>query len=176
MKETTYEMLVALLGTLLFFLFILPFFMAWIPFKILSSPEHLCRLDLGAVRYVGVVLIASGVCIYVWCSINFIVAGKGSPILFTPIHKLIVTGLYRYVRNPMYIAGVLILTGEALLFQSIGVFIYCLAMTGIFNLQILMEETFLADRFGSTYEQYLKNVPRWVPRLKPYGDDGSTSP
>jgi len=73
-----------------------------------------------------------------------------------------------FVRNPLYIAGVMVLTGEALLFQSIGIFIYCLAMFAVFNFHVLMEEILLANQFGETYEEYKKHVPRWVPRLTPY--------
>ena len=78
------------------------------------------------------------------------------------------TGLYRFVRNPLYIAGVLVLAGETILFQSVGIFIYCLVMFGVFNVHVLMEETLLAEKFGARYEQYCKSVPRWIPRLNLY--------
>jgi len=80
----------------------------------------------------------------------------------------VVTGLYRLVRNPIYIAGSSVLAGEALLFQSKGIFIYFLIMFGIFNVHVLIEETLLAEKFGATYEQYRKSVPRWIPRITPY--------
>jgi len=75
----------------------------------------------------------------------------------------------------LYVAGVSVLTGEALLFQSIGIFIYCLVMFGIFSFHVLMEEALLANKFGATYKQYLKSVPRWIPRLKPYRENDSES-
>jgi protein-S-isoprenylcysteine O-methyltransferase Ste14 len=64
-----------------------------------------------------------------------------------------VTGIYRFVRNPLYIAGVLVLSGEAILFQSLGILIYCLVMFGIFNVHVLMEESLLAEKFGAIYER-----------------------
>ena len=98
--------------------------------------------------------------------------GKGTQIPFTPIKELIVTGLYRFVRNPLYIAGVLVLSGEAILFQSFGILIYCLVMFGIFNVLVRMEETLLAEKFGAKYERYCKSVPRWMPRFKPFKPRG----
>ena len=154
---------------------IIPFLLIWIPRRILLSPEQIYRFDTGVFRYLGLVPIVLGVVIYVFCSASFVFIGKGTPITFTPTKELIVTGFYRFVRNPLYIAGVFVLAGEALLFQSIGIFIYCLVMFGIFNFHVLMEETFLADKFGAAYEQYRNSVPRWIPCLKPYKDDDSES-
>lgn len=168
MKAKTSEILPALLGTLLYWLLLLPFFLIWIPYKILLSPERIYIFDIGVFRYFGLVPIALGIIIYILCSRSFVFIGKGTPIPFTPTKKLIVTGLYRFVRNPLYIAGVFVLAGEALLFQSIEIFFYCLVMFGGFNLHVLMEEAILAEKFGVIYEQYRKSVPRWVPRFKPY--------
>ncbi len=174
MTPKTHETLLALLGTTLFLIFLVPFFLIWIPHEILSSENgHL--FDIGKIRYLGVIPIILGIIIYFGCAGSFVFEGKGTPVPFTPTKKLIVTGLYRFVRNPMYIAGVCILAGEALLFQSIGIFIYCLIMFGIFNIHVFMEETFLASKFGVAYENYRKQVPRWIPRLKPYRDDASAS-
>jgi len=173
MKAKTSEIMPAFLGTLLFLIIIIPFFLIWIPRRILLSPEQIYRFDIGVFRYLGLVPIVLGVVIYVFCSGSFVFIGKGTPIPFTPTKELIVTGFYRFVRNPLYIAGVFVLAGEALLFQSIGIFIYCLVMFGIFNVHVLMEETFLADKFGAAYEQYRNSVPRWIPRLKPCKDNGS---
>jgi protein-S-isoprenylcysteine O-methyltransferase Ste14 len=165
MKPNSVEILPALFGNLLFLIFILPFFMIWIPKQIISSPTQFFHINLGPVRYVGMVPILLGAVVYLSCLISFVFSGKGTPILFTTTQKLIVTGPYRFVRNPMYIAGVSVLAGEAILFQSPGILLYCLAMSGIFHVHVLMEETFLKDTFGETYEAYRKAVPRWIPRL-----------
>ena len=169
------QFLWAILGTLIYLLLLLPFFLIWIPYRILLLPEQIYVFDIGVFRYLGLVPIALGVIIYVFCSLSFVFIGKGTPVPFTPTKELIVTGLYRFVRNPLYIAGVFVLAGEALLFQSIGIFIYCLVMFGGFNFHVLMEEELLADKFGETYKRYRNSVPRWIPRLKPYGDNNTES-
>ena len=175
MKSKIAETLIASLGTLLFLFLIVPFFLIWIPSRILLSPEHIHRFDIGVYRYLGLAPIVIGFVIYIFCSGSFVFIGKGTPIPFTPTKELIVTGFYRFVRNPLYTAAVLVLAGEAILFQSLGIFIYCLVMFGIFNVHVFMEETLLAERFGATYEQYCKCVPRWIPRLKPYRKKESES-
>jgi protein-S-isoprenylcysteine O-methyltransferase Ste14 len=167
MKSKIAETLITSLGTLFFLFLIIPFFLIWIPRRILLSPEHIYRFDIGVYRYFGLAPIVLGVVIYIFCSGSFVFIGKGTPIPFTPTKELIVTGLYRFIRNPLYIAGVLVLAGEAILFQSVGILIYFLVMFGIFNVHVLMEETLLEEKFGGTYEQYCKSVPRWIPRLKP---------
>ena len=175
MKSKIAETLIASLGTLLFLLLIIPFFWIWIPRRILLSPEYIYRFDIGIYRYFGLAPIVLGVVVCIFCSGSFVFVGKGTPIPFTPTKELIVTGFYRFVRNPLYIAGVLVLAGEAILFQSLGIFIYCLIMFGIFNLHVHMEESILAYKFGATYEQYRKSVPRWIPRLKPFRKKDSGS-
>ena len=175
MKSKITETLIASLGTLFFLFLIIPFFLIWIPHRILLSPENIYRFDIGIYRYFGLAPIFLGVVIYIFCSGSFVFIGKGTPIPFTPTKELIMTGLYRFVRNPLYIAGVLVLTGEAILFQSLGIFIYCLVMFGVFNVHVVMEETLLAEKFGARYVQYCKSVPRWIPRLKSYWEKDSES-
>ena len=147
MKSKIAELLLASFGTIVFLLLIIPFFLIWIPHKILLSPDYIYRFDIGVYRYLGLAPIVVGVVIYIFCSGSFVFAGKGTPIPFTPTKELIVTGLYRFVRNPLYIAGVLVLAGEAILFQSLGIFIYCLLMFVVFNVHVLMEESILANVF-----------------------------
>jgi protein-S-isoprenylcysteine O-methyltransferase Ste14 len=168
MKAKTSEFLGALLGSLFFLFILVPIFLIWIPRAILLSPYQVYVLDFGKYRFLGILPIIFGIAIYLACSGSFIFIGKGTPIPFSPTEKLIVNGFYRFVRNPLYIAGVFVLAGEALLFQSVGIFIYCLIMFGIFHLHVLAEETFLTEKFGIDYEQYRSFVPRWIPRLKPY--------
>ena len=76
----------------------------------------------------------------------------------------------------MYLAGVLILAGEVLLFQSKGIFIYLLVIFGVFNFFVVgREEARLEKRFGESYKQYCKSVGRWIPRLTPYRENDSES-
>ena len=173
MKSNVLITILAFIGTLLYLFLLVPFFLIFIPHKILSSSEYIYNFDIGMVRYLGLIPISLGIIIYLWCSYSFVSSGKGSPIPFTPTKNLVVTGLFRFVRNPLYIAGAFVLIGEALLFQSNGIFIYCLVMFAIFNVHVFMEEALLADRFGATYKRYLESVPRWIPRLKPYRENDS---
>jgi protein-S-isoprenylcysteine O-methyltransferase Ste14 len=177
MKSTLAETLLASLGTLLFLCLILPFFLIWIPYKILSSPNHMYFFDIGVFRYFGLAPILLGAVIIIWCSHSFVIFGKGTPMLLTPTQKLVVTGLFRYVRNPMYIAALLIIVGEALLFQAMGLFIYFLVMFVFFNLVILfIEEPYLAGKFVESYERYRKSVRCWIPHLSAYRENNSNSP
>jgi len=176
MKFKLAETLIASFGTLVFLLLIIPFWLIWIPHQILLSSEDIYLFDIGAYRYLGLAPIIIGVAIYILCSGSFVFVGKGTPIHLVPPKKLVVKGLYRFVRNPLYIAGVLVLSGEGLLFQSLGIFIYCLVMFGVFSVLVLMEETLLAEKFGARYKQYCKTVPRWIPRLTPFQANDSASP
>ena len=158
------------------YLFLLvPIFVIWIPYEILSASGHDIEFNSGVFQHVGLVFIALGVVAYIWCSGSFVFYAKGTPIPFTPTKELVVTGLYKYVRNPLYIAGTLVLLGETLLFLSKGIFIYTLIMFGVFNIHVLMEENHLEDTFGKKYEQYRKDVPRWIPRFKSYKENDPSS-
>jgi protein-S-isoprenylcysteine O-methyltransferase Ste14 len=176
MKSKIGETLLASFGTLMFLFLILPFFYVWIPYKILISPNASYLFDIGAFRFIGLVPIILGVAIYFWCSHSFVFFGKGTPLLFTPTKNLVVTGLYRFVRNPMYTGALLVVLGEALLFQSKGLIIYALVIFGVAYFVILFfEEPYLADKFGKSYELYRQSVRRWIPRLTPYREDNSES-
>jgi protein-S-isoprenylcysteine O-methyltransferase Ste14 len=163
------ETLSALISTFFFLFLLLPIFYIWIPYEIISS-KYVYTFNIGVLRYLGICFIVLGIAIGTLCSIGFVVQGKGSPIPFSPTKELVVTGIYRYVRNPLYIAGSSVLIGETLLFQSFGLLIYFIIMFGIFYFQALMEETHLEGEFGETYNHYRKSVPRWIPNLKPYKD------
>jgi protein-S-isoprenylcysteine O-methyltransferase Ste14 len=172
MKPEIAEAIKSLFGTLGFLFVLLPIFLALIPFMILTSPNHANLFGLGEFRYFGVLPIVMGVIVYLWCSFAFVFTGKGTPIHTMPPKKFVVKGLYRYVRNPMYLACCLVLTGETLLFQSQGLLIYLLIMFGIFNIRLMVsEEPALRQRFGESYIQYCKSVSRWIPRLTPYQEE-----
>ena len=174
MKPETTETIKALGGTLGFLFVLLPVFLIVIPFKILTSSSDTLIFNLGAFRYSGIIPIAAGCIIYIWCSLSFVFYGRGTPIHSMPPKKLVVTGLYRFVRNPIYIGGFLILAGEVLLFQSKGLLFYFLAIFVwvIFSVPVF-EEPRLKKRFGESYKRYCKSVPRWIPRLTPYRADES---
>lgn len=97
-----------------------------------------------------------------WCARDFYVAGKGTLAPWAPPARLVVIGLYRYTRNPMYVAVVLILLGWAASFGSLGLFIYGMAMALAFHLRVVWgEEPWLARTHGQDWVQYASRVPRW---------------
>ncbi len=117
----------------------------------------------------GALLMGTGLyylSITIWLFINI---GRGTLAPWSPTRKLVVIGPYRYVRNPM-ISGVLMtLLGESVVFGSIGIFIWFLLFFIVNHIYfIYSEEPGLERRFGQEYLVYKKNVPRWIPRLKPW--------
>ena len=151
------------------FAFIVVFVAAYIPYKIVTAESHTVIAGIGRFHVIGYFLIASGVIGYLACFWNFIVDAKGSPIP-GDTQDLIVSGLYRYVRNPIYISASLIFAGEALLFQSLEMIYDLVGWIVVFHLVVVfVEEPFLRTKFGTSYERYCKSVRRWIPRFKPPG-------
>jgi protein-S-isoprenylcysteine O-methyltransferase Ste14 len=118
---------------------------------------------------VGVALIALGLVLVAWTITLFGRLGNGTLAPWEPTSRLVVAGPYRHVRNPM-ISGVLaILLGEAALFGSMALVVWfggVLAVNAVYF--PLVEEPGLRRRFGDDYEAYRANVPRWLPRLRPW--------
>jgi protein-S-isoprenylcysteine O-methyltransferase Ste14 len=112
---------------------------------------------------IGVVVILLGIAVYIWCAWNFVTRGKGTPDPGQPPTQLVVSGLYRYTRNPMYVGLLLILLGEALFFGSLALLIYPLVMLLIVHVRVITyEEPELRRTFGEVYEAYVRSVPRWI--------------
>lgn len=117
----------------------------------------------------GSILILAGLLVIALTISAFIRIGKGTLAPWSPTKKLVVTGIYAHVRNPM-ISGVLtVLLGESLAILSLSIFIWAIAFFIINNIYFLMyEEPNLGERFGEDYRQYKSKVPRWIPAMKPY--------
>ena len=107
---------------------------------------------------------------------RFIYAGRGTLMPGVPTEHLVVSGLYRYVRNPMYVGALVALAGEAVLFWNRGLVIELALVWLLIHLFVcLYEEPTLARRHPEDYPRYQRNVPRWMPRLTPWeGDDGKS--
>lgn len=119
---------------------------------------------IGVFRFIGLIPLSIGVAIYLWCAWDFATAGKGTPAVFAPPKRLVVHGLYKFVRNPMYVGILSILFGEALLLTSPFLFGYAVLMTTNFHCFVVWyEEPALTKKFGEEYRQYLASVPRWLP-------------
>jgi protein-S-isoprenylcysteine O-methyltransferase Ste14 len=117
----------------------------------------------------GVALIALGLALWYRTVNLFARQGEGTLAPWDPTRRLVVLGPYRHVRNPMITGVLLVLGGEAALFGSLGV----LAWAGVFLAMNavwfpLVEEPGLVRRFGEDYEAYRRNVPRWIPRVRPW--------
>jgi protein-S-isoprenylcysteine O-methyltransferase Ste14 len=111
----------------------------------------------------GVALVATGSLLLLWCVRDFYVRGKGTLAPWAPPRNLVVVGLYRYSRNPMYLAVIMILTGWTLGFGSRALGIYTVAVALVFHLRVVFaEEPFLARRHGEAWLEYKKRVGRWL--------------
>src|SRR5262245_54697416 len=124
-------------------------------------------------RIVGGIVLAIGVVGLVECFGRFALKGHGTPAPIAPPENLVVSGLYRHVRNPIYVALVCAIVGQALLFGSVMLLEYAGVVWLLFHVFVLgYEEPTLRQQFGSSYAAYQANVPRWWPRLTPWQDAG----
>lgn len=118
-------------------------------------------------RILGLLATLAGLSICLWCFWVFINKGKGTPSPFDPPKKLVIVGLYRYVRNPMYIGIILIVLGEVILYSSLLLMLYLGMLLVIFHIGVVYyEEPRLKAEFGETYDKYLISVPRWPVMFK----------
>ena len=120
-------------------------------------------------RVLGAILIAAGLVVLVHAFVRFVVEGVGTPAPFAPTEHLVVGGLYRHVRNPMYVAVAAIIVGQALVLGRPALLLYAaafVAVTGAFARWY--EEPALRRRFGAEYEAYRRAVPGWWPRRHPW--------
>lgn len=135
-----------------------------VPYVLLTSFGNLLQIDIGHFRYLGGVPFLIGVPILLWSIWDFTFTGKGTPAPVDPPKELVVRGLYRYVRNPMYVGGVFILFGEAIFFASLLLFGYTVFIFFCFHMFVIgYEEPTLRRTFGRTYDVYCESVPRWLP-------------
>lgn len=118
-------------------------------------------------RIVGWVLLVVGAAVVVHSFARFALEGLGTPLPLAPTEQLVVGGLYRYVRNPIYLADVAVIVGQALVLGQPWLFLYAagfLAVTAAFVRWY--EEPTLTRQFGAEYEAYRQRVPGWWPRLR----------
>jgi protein-S-isoprenylcysteine O-methyltransferase Ste14 len=119
-----------------------------------------------ATAWPALFVIAIGAALYLWCAWMFAVVGRGTPGPWDAPRQVVATGPYRIVRNPIYIAALLVVLGEAWLFLSVSLLIYAGAMAVLFHLFVIgYEERTLRRRFGEAYLEYQRAVPRWLPRI-----------
>jgi protein-S-isoprenylcysteine O-methyltransferase Ste14 len=113
----------------------------------------------------AVAVIAAGSILYVACVWVFAVVGRGTPGPWDAPRRFVAVGPYRWVRNPIYIAALLVVLGQAWLFLSVPLLVYAGALAGAFHLFVIgYEEPTLRRRFGEEYAEYVRTVGRWMPR------------
>jgi protein-S-isoprenylcysteine O-methyltransferase Ste14 len=121
---------------------------------------------LAAIRVAGGVLAAMGTTALVACFARFAFEGLGTPAPVFPTRHLVIGGMYRYVRNPMYVAVVATILGQGMLMGNTDLLIYAGIVWLLFHVFVLLyEEPTLRATFGAEYEAFCAEVPRWIPRL-----------
>jgi protein-S-isoprenylcysteine O-methyltransferase Ste14 len=146
---------------------LLPGFVAgYVPYRyfgLATVPPNRTRPDHMA----GLLLMALGIGLLTACIFEFARSGRGTLSPVDPPRELVIRGLYRYVRNPMYLAVLTIVAGEVLLTRSVGLAIYWLVFFLAANMFVMTyEEPTLRAQFGDSYEAYTAHVGRWLPSLK----------
>ncbi|QOZ28926.1 isoprenylcysteine carboxylmethyltransferase family protein [Bradyrhizobium sp. CCBAU 51753] len=159
----------AVLGSALFFLVAPCVLAGLIPWSMTRWEFKPAFFGLEGARSVGVLLILVGLPGLVDSFARFALQGLGTPAPVAPTKNLVVTGLYRHVRNPIYLAVVAIILGQAMLFGDWRLVLLGALLWLAFHLFVVAyEEPTLRDTFGSEYEAYCANVRRWIPRVIPW--------
>lgn len=139
-------------------------FALYIPLTLLRSGP---RIETGVISWLAIPLWLAGSLVVLRCFWDFTFKGRGTPVPMDPPRELVVTGFYRYVRNPIYAGVFLIFLGHFLWFGYWSLLMYTmLAFLGAHLFIVLYEEPTLKRKFGTSYEEYLKRVPRWIPRFR----------
>jgi protein-S-isoprenylcysteine O-methyltransferase Ste14 len=126
-------------------------------------------LGLEPTRVLGLALIAAMLVLLLNCFTRFAWQGRGTPAPIAPTDRLVVSGPYRWVRNPMYVAVVGLVLGQALWLASFLLLVYATFLWGAFHGFVLAyEEPALRRRFPDDYADFFAAVPRWIPRLRPW--------
>jgi protein-S-isoprenylcysteine O-methyltransferase Ste14 len=148
---------------LLFTIFIPGTVAVYLPLFIVrgSSPTNTAVLF-----FAGLILLAVGAAAYFWTVWDFARFGRGTPLPIDAPRKLVVRGLYRYTRNPMYLAVLTIIIGWAWLYSDAHLLLYAVGVaTAVHLFVIFYEEPALEKLFGGEYLAYRASVPRWLPRI-----------
>ena len=138
--------------------------------RVRDPPPH------PAIRLVGLVLVVVGSIVLIGAFVRFVTEGRGTPAPIAPTERLVVGGLYRYVRNPMYLAVAATIVGQALFLGRLVLLAYAGLFFGTTAAFVYWyEEPMLLQRYGSQYETYRRAVPRWWPRWRPWEPDNRST-
>jgi protein-S-isoprenylcysteine O-methyltransferase Ste14 len=166
----------AILGTAVFFLLAPAVLGGVIPWWIAGWQVHDAVWAAAPVRWLGMLLLLAGSTALIECFVRFAIEGRGTPAPPLPTETLVVSGFYRHVRNPMYLAVFIIVCGQGLWLGDLGTLIYAgCVWLGFTAFVALYEEPTLRRTYGVQYETYCAQVPRWVPRLTPWKPQSGAS-
>jgi protein-S-isoprenylcysteine O-methyltransferase Ste14 len=158
----------AAIGSTVFFLLAPAIVAGLIPWWI-TGRHFPAPLAPWPIATLGAILAIAGLAVLVDCFVRFAWQGVGTPAPVAPTRHLVVTGAYRYVRNPMYVGVLAIILGQVLVFASLPLLIYGgLAWLATHVFVLLYEEPTLRRTYGAEYETFTAAVPRWIPRLTPF--------
>lgn len=129
----------------------------------------------GPMQVAGLVVILAGGALAAWCVLTFALVGRGTPAPFDPPRRLVVSGPYRFVRNPMYLGAILALAGAALFYGSIELLGYTVVFAMAAHVMVrVYEEPTLGRLFGAPYDEYRRRAGRWLPAIGLSGDAPTT--
>ena len=141
----------------------------YLPYLILGQSKRLPQLLDTAHVHPAMVGLLVGAGIYIRCAWDFAVSGQGTPAPLDPPKNLVIVGLYRWTRNPMYLGVLTVLLAEAAFFLSRELTIYVASIAMMLHLAVVFyEEPLLRARFGPDYSSYCREVPRWGIARRPY--------
>ena len=154
----------AVAKTLVFTIFVPAVVVGYIPLRLKMQSGTIT----GAEKWAALAVIAAGIAIYLHTAFwGFALLGGGTPAPIAPTKILVVKGLHRFVRNPMYLGVALVIGGQAWLFHSPQIAIYMVCMLPAAHLFVISyEEPTLRQQFGEQYERYRASVPRWIPKFR----------
>jgi protein-S-isoprenylcysteine O-methyltransferase Ste14 len=122
--------------------------------------------SVSDVAWLGAIPIGLGLALFGWCVLEFARRGRGTLAPWDAPRRFVAVGPYRFVRNPMYLAVVSVVVGEAIVFASPALVLYlAVLVAGFHAFVVLWEEPRLERQFGGEYRAYRATVPRWIPRL-----------
>ncbi|MCE9521474.1 MAG: isoprenylcysteine carboxylmethyltransferase family protein [Alphaproteobacteria bacterium] len=162
-------------GSILFFVLAPGTVAGVIPWLISDWQFHPAFLHTDVTRFLGAALVFAGLDIIVDCFARFATLGQGTPAPIGPTRTLVVSGFYRHVRNPMYVAVLATILGQGLLFAQLDLIGYAGIVWAMFHAFIAFyEEPVLKQSFGPAYDTYRANVSRWLPRWSPWQGEGKS--
>ncbi len=113
----------------------------------------------------GIIFVCIGIIFLLWCIRDFYISGKGTLAPWNPPKDLVIVGLYRFVRNPMYVSVLLVVLGWGIFFLSPMILLYDSILFFAFHISVIkFEEPRLRNRFGKSWEVYQNNISRWLPK------------